>query len=84
MILNSSEVLFHFIIKKSCSGTHFSQSGNDITGEDNNRSAVDGFPGRLTLEDLQSPDPGQPRGAYSHPEQRPCACVSISVCRVRC
>lgn len=41
---------------------------------------MDGFPGRLTLEDLQNPHPGQSREAYSHPEQRVCACD----CRVKC
>ncbi|XP_051983885.1 coiled-coil domain-containing protein 18-like isoform X1 [Xyrauchen texanus] len=58
-------------------GEQLSQSGNDIIAEDNDSSGADGFPGRLTLEDLQEPNTGQP-GGYPLPdrttEQRACAC----------
>lgn len=53
---------------------HFSQSGNDIIREDTD--AVEGFPGRLTLEDLQKPDP-----VDLHPEQQ--APAHNCDCRVR-
>ncbi|XP_056329051.1 coiled-coil domain-containing protein 18 [Danio aesculapii] len=47
-------------------GEQLSQSGNDLIDEDTD--VVEAFPGRLTLEDLQNPDP-----VDSHPEQQDCA-----------
>lgn len=61
--------------------TCFSHSGNDIIGEDNDRSRAYEFPGGLTLEDLHKPE------RYPHPDrttqQRECVSISTCDCTVR-